>query len=268
MKLKFVILITLGLIPSLLLGQVQVAIAQIFCLDGDREGNFRRIENAIIDAVDLNADIVCFPEMSILGWINPQAHQLAHPIPGKDFYRLASLAQKYQVYICIGLAEKENDLLYDAVVLIDDTGELLLKHRKINILTELMDPPYTPGKSVQAVDTKFGKIGLLICADSFVEEILSKMKSQEPQLVLIPYGWAKEQEDWPGHGLELEKTVKNAAQKMDCWVVGTDLVGAISYGPWKGRVYGGQSIVSNHLGQVKLKCKDRDSDIQVIQIGL
>ena len=66
------------------------------------------------------------------------------------------------MFLCVGIAEKDGNALYDSAVLIDDRGTILLKHRKINILTHLMEPSYTPGKDIQAVDTRLGRIGLLI----------------------------------------------------------------------------------------------------------
>ncbi len=247
---------------------IRIAMAQIFCLDGDKSGNFARIENAVKEAKAANAQLVCFPEMALLGWVNPDAHERAGPIPGPDTDRLAALAKSYQIYISIGLAEKEGDALYDAAVLINDSGEILLKHRKVNILSELMEPPYTPGKGVQAVQTPYGKIGMMICADSFDETVKTEMKSLQPDLLIIPYGWAKEEEDWPEHGLELEKTVKKAAKEIGCPVIGTDLVGAISHGPWSGLVYGGLSVVSDASGTVLVKGKDRDRDLVILDLFL
>ncbi len=63
---------------------VRLAVCQILVIDSDREGNFRRIEYALEQAEAQHADIALFPESSILGWENPEAHRLAEPIPGKD----------------------------------------------------------------------------------------------------------------------------------------------------------------------------------------
>lgn len=247
---------------------VNIALAQVFCLDGDRSGNFIRVENAILEASEKGADMVCFPETCILGWVNPDAHQRSCPIPGADSEKLCALAREHGLYISIGLAEKDADKLFDTVVLIDKWGKILMKHRKINILTHLMDPPYTPGSEVIAVNTELGRIGLLVCADSFKEDILSEMKKEKPDIVIIPYGWAAEEDQWPAHGEELKKTVQNAAKKMECIVVGTDLVGEITHGPWSGLVYGGQSVVSDRRGYILGQCKDRDRDVQVITVRL
>lgn len=246
---------------------VKVAMAQIFCLDGDRSGNLVRMEQAIIEAKDKKADIVCFPETALYGWVNPTAHERAAPIPGKDSDQLCALAKKYEIYLCVGLAEKAGKNLHDAVILIDSDGKILLKHRKINILTELMNPPYTPGSDVATVETPFGRIGLLICADSFDSSVVNRMKAQQPDLVLIPYGWAKEEEDWPEHGEELLKTVQKAARNLVCPVIGTDLVGEISHGPWRGLVYGGQSVAVDNKGNLLARGKDRDREVVVVTIN-
>lgn len=247
---------------------VRVAAAQIFCLDGDKPGNLVRIENAMKEAQAAEVDIICFPEMALMGWVNPDAHASARPIPGKDSEALAALARKYKMYMVVGLGEKAEEHLYDAAILLDPNGKILLKHRKVNILTELMDPPYTPGKGVQVVDTEFGKLGLMICADSFVEEVKQEMTDLAPDLLLIPYGWAKEVEDWPAHGLELEKTVTSTAKAIGCPVVGTDLVGEISQGPWQGLVYGGQSLIVDAEGKVLKKGLDRDRDLLIVDLPL
>jgi len=246
----------------------KVAICQIFCLDGDRLGNFVRIENAICEAKDAGADIVCFPETALLGWVNPDAHKKACPIPGEDSDMLCKLAGDYDLHLCAGLAEKQSRRLFDSVVLIDNSGNILLKHRKINLLTELMSPPYTPGESIDVVDTKFGKVGLLICADTHDGKILKHMAALKPDLLLVPYGYAAVEDEWPGHGKELEKVVANTAKKTGAFVIGTNLVGEITKGPWKGRIYGGQSVVVDRTGRVVTTAKDRDRDINVIGINI
>jgi predicted amidohydrolase len=247
---------------------VCVAMCQIICLDGDRTGNFARIENALQEAQEAEADIACFPETALFGWVNPEAHTRAHPIPGKDSDLLCQLAEKYNIHLCIGLAEKEGDRLYDSVVLIDSRGRILLKHRKINILTNLMTPPYAPGNDVDITETKFGKIGLLICADTFKTDILKKMAALKPALVLVPYGWAAKEEQWPEHGKELQKTVSKAARMIGAPVVGVDLVGEITHGPWTGMTFGGQSVAADANGEIIAFVKDRDREVKIVHISL
>jgi predicted amidohydrolase len=187
-------------------------------IDGDREGNFRRIEYALETARAAGAAIAAFPESVILGWENPDAHHLAEPIPGRDSDRIAALAARYQLMISIGLDEKAGDLLYDSAILVDNAGRLLWKHRKLNVLAELMDPPYSQGKpeGIGAVDTAYGRIGLLICADTFDDTYVERVSCFRPDLMLIPYGWAAENEKWPNHAQKLEEVVVKRAAQWRC----------------------------------------------------
>jgi len=130
-----------------------------------------------------------------------------------------------------------------------------------------MTPPYSIGDGVQTVQTKFGIIGLMICADSFEDNLLEAMKSKHPDLLLIPYGWAAPETEWPGHGQELLKVVKKAALKVNCPVIGTNLIGQVSHGPWTGQIYGGQSVAFDPQNdQIKVG-KDRESDLVIIDLN-
>lgn len=249
---------------------VRVAMCQTLCIDNDREGNFVRIEHALMRAAESDAQIACLPETCILGWVNPDAHRRAHPLPGSqsghDESRLRALARRYRLMLAVGLAEKDGEKLYDAVVLIDRDGSLLLKHRKRNILAHLMTPPYTPGSDIQVVATRYGRIGLLICADTFSPEYLQAMRALHPDVVLVPYGWAAENDQWPEHGKQLAKTVSQAALTIGAPVVGVDLVGAITHGPWRGRTYGGQSVACDGSGKILAVARDRDVDVVTVEL--
>jgi len=249
---------------------VRLAICQILVIDGDREGNFRRIEYALEGAAAEHADIAIFPESSILGWENPDAHTMAAPIPGADSDRIANLAQKYRVMIAIGLDEKDGEHLYDSAILVDKSGKLLWKHRKINVLPELMTPPYSQGRpgDIGVVDTEFGRIAVLICADTFSDAFVERMKQLKPDLMLVPYGWAAPNDQWPGHSKQLEDLVKMRSAQVGCPMAGVDLVGEMTHGPWAGQTYGGSSFVADGTGKILLTLRDRDSDMKVIAVGV
>ena len=249
---------------------VRVALCQILSIDGDREGNFRRIEYALETAREASADIATFPESAILGWENPDAHRLATTIPGADSARIAALAKKYGLMISIGLDEKDGDRLYDSAILVDKTGRVLWKHRKLTVLPELMDPPYAEGTidGIGAVDTEWGRIGMLICADTFGDAYVERIRAQNPDLVLIPYGWAAEMDKWPRHSKNLESLVVRRAKQWGAPVVATNLVGMMTHGPWKGQTFGGASLAVDGSGGVIVTLRDRDVDVRVVEVPL
>jgi len=267
------LLISLSLLtffPVATYAKVRIAVCQILVIDGDREGNFRRIEYALQTAREQHADIATFPESSILGWENPDAHKAATPIPGADSDRIATLAKQYGLMIAIGLDEKDGDKLYDSAILVDRRGKILWKHRKLNVLPELMDPPYAKGdvEGINAVDTEFGRIGLVICADTFSDEYANRIASLKPDLMLVPYGWAETVDKWPAHERDLEELVVSRAKLWKCPVVGTDLVGEMTHGPWMGRTYGGGSVVADASGNVLSILRDRDTHVRLVDLPL
>lgn len=250
------------------MGTVRIAVGQTVCLDGDRKGNLARAAHAVAEAARAGAELVCLPEMALYGWVNPDAHKRAHPIPGQDAQRFCELARRHKVFLSIGLAEKNGEKLHDSAVLIDPAGTILLKHRKINLLTHLMTPPYTPGQDVVVVETKLGRIGILICADTHEAEILARMMELEPKLVIVPYGYAAQEDAWPAHGKVLERVVVHAAKSIGAPVVGTNVVGQITHGPWTGMTYGGHSVVADRDGKVLITAKDFDRDVQIVTLSL
>jgi predicted amidohydrolase len=249
---------------------VRVAVCQTLCIDSDREGNMRRIAYAIEESARQGAQLACFPETAVLGWVNPEAHRLADPIPGATTDRIAALAREHNLMIAIGLCEKDGERLYDSAVLIGTDGRILIKHRKMNTLPELFTPPYARGtpEQMQAVETPLGRIGMLICADTFEEALVRQAAAQSPELLIVPYGWAAKTNEWPGHGQRLIDLVSSVAKRAGCPVVGTDLVGVISAGPWKGKTYGGQSVVADAGGEILGVLRDRDVDLRVFTLSV
>jgi predicted amidohydrolase len=249
---------------------VRIAVCQILVIDSDREGNFRRIEYALERARAERADIATFPESAILGWENPDAHRMATPIPGADSERIAALARQYGLMISIGIDEKDGDRLYDSTILVDKTGRVLWKHRKLNVLANLMDPPYSVGtpEGIGSMDTEFGCIGVLICADTFIDAYAERIGQLKPDLVLVPYGFAAEVDKWAENEKELEQLVARRAREWKCPVVGTNSVGLMTHGPWKGQTFHGASVVADGSGQVLAILRDRDVDVRVVELTI
>ena len=248
---------------------LRVALCQL-SVSGDYAGNMQAVDRALGLAASDGADLACFPEACLFGWVNPDAHQLADSIPGPTSDRLGELARRHGLMVAIGVAEREGGRLYDSALLIDRDGGILLRHRKVNILSELMEPPYTPGSDASAsvVDTRLGRIGMLICADTFQDVTVGEIAAAGPQVVLVPYGWAAPLQDWPQHGANLHSWVAHTARRVQAPVVGVDAIGEIEHGPWTGYLYGGQSVVCDRTGEVILVLADREPEVRVIEIAL
>ncbi|HAK95613.1 MAG TPA: carbon-nitrogen hydrolase family protein [Planctomycetes bacterium] len=247
---------------------VKVALAQMRCVDSDAEGNFARIRAAAEAAATHEARAVFYPETADLGWVNPEAHTLAGPVPGPFTDRVAALAREFGLWIGIGLSERAEGALYDTAVLIDPRGAIVLRHRKINLLAWLMEPPYAAGDSaaIDVAETPFGRVGMLVCADSFERTLLEALARRRPDLVYIPYGWAAPKGAWPEHGFELLKTVQRAARVLEAPVLGPNCVGEITHGEWCGRTYEGLSAAADRTGLSLVQGKWNREELIVLAV--
>jgi len=249
---------------------VRVALCQIRVVDGDRDGNFERIEQALSRAASESADLAVFPESCIYGWENPVAHERATSIPGPDTDRLAELVSRFRLWVAIGLDEKAGDDLYDSAVLFDPDGRIVHSHRKVDVLPELMTPPYASGRAsdLSVVGTPWGRTALVICADTLNDPFMSALEDLQPDLVLVPYGWAAPGSDWPDHAESLASLVSARASQFNAPVVGVNAVGTMTQGPWAGFVYGGASLAALADGTVATVMADRGSDVRVVSLTL
>src|SRR5690606_18553414 len=137
---------------------------------GEAERNFERAEKLVKQAVADKADMVLLPETIDFAWTHPRSINESLPIPGAYSDLFCSWAKQYNIHICVGLTEKTDSGNYNTAVLIDNNGNLLAKYRKINLLT-VEFPFYQIGQSLSVIDTKFGKIGLNICADNYYDSL-------------------------------------------------------------------------------------------------
>lgn len=224
---------------------MRIAICQIEIVDSDARGNLARIEAAAEQARHHEADLACFPEAALLGWGNPRAMELARPIPGGHSEALCALAARFGLMVAAGLHELAGACLHNTALLIDRDGKLLHRHRKINLIDGVESPPTMPGSpdGLRVTDTRLGRIGLMICADSFIAEHRAALATQKPDVVLIPYAWAAPAADWPEHAQKLHAVIAETARDVGCPVVGADGVGIMTAGPWKDYVIGGSSAV-------------------------
>jgi predicted amidohydrolase len=221
--------------------------------------NLKNAERLVAQAAEHNADIVILPECMDIGWTHPGSLENATEIPnGKVYKKLQTLAIQNEIHICSGITEKDGDKHYNTAVFIDSKGQLLLKHRKINEL-DIGKPYYATGDRLNVIDTDFGRIGLMICADALPEDrsITTALARMAPHIILSPCAWAVP----PGfdnkktpYGDLWRDAYKPVAEKFATYIFGVSNVGPIVDGPWKGWDCIGASLAINNKGEEILQC--------------
>ncbi len=206
----------------------------------------------IEEAAAKGCDLILLPETLDLGWTHPSALLEAQPVPGVYSDFLAAAAARHGIFVCAGLTEKSDGGRYNAAIFLDPSGALLLKYHKINTLT-VEHPFYFVGQRLEVIATPFGKIGVNICADNYIDGLpighaLARMGAQ---IILSPSSWTVDYSVDESRDPYREKWIKPysiLAKAYDLVVIGTTSVGYIVGGPYEGKKMVGCSLAVDRTG--------------------
>lgn len=144
-----------------------VVLAQIKPKLGCIKENFSLIEERIQSAKEAGADLVMFPELALTGYfLKDLVPEVALRLDSPEIARLAELSR--DISIAVGFVEVTDDYrFYNSAVYLEN-GAIRHLHRKVYLPTYgLFDEQryMARGERFRAFDTKFGRMGMLICED-------------------------------------------------------------------------------------------------------
>jgi predicted amidohydrolase len=148
--------------------------------------NLEKFSEFIAKAAAQKADIVCLPEGITLAGTDLNYISASEPVPGPTTKFLGNIARKYNLYIVAGILERKGDVVYNTSVLINRTGDLAGKYRKISLPREEIDGGVTPGDSLPVFDTDFGRIGMMICWDVSFPETARTLAQKGAEVIFLP----------------------------------------------------------------------------------
>lgn len=147
---------------------MKIAVAQINSILGDVEKNIAHHIKFCDEAIKNNCDLILFPELSLTGYsLKDINFEVAiNPYKSKKFDVLKKKSKEISI-ICGFVEEDENYGVYNSSAFISE-GKITFTHKKIYPPTYGIFEEYryfSKGKECKAFDSKFGRIGILICED-------------------------------------------------------------------------------------------------------
>ena len=234
-------------------------------------------------AAKKGANIICTQELFRSQYFcqseDHEHFKLAEPIPGPSTEAFQKIAKKYGVVVIASLFERRASGLYhNTAAIIDADGKLLGIYRKMHIPD---DPLYyekfyfTPGDTgFRAWETKFGKIGVLVCWDQWYPEGARLTAMQGAEILFYPtaIGWHPGEKKEYGenqHGA-WETIQRSHAVANGCYVaavnrIGTEILPQVG-GP--GIEFWGQSFVAGTSGQILAKASTDKEEVMIVPIEL
>ncbi|KCV83316.1 nitrilase [Actibacterium atlanticum] len=161
---------------------VRAAAVQIAPDLTSRAGTIERVLNAIAEAADKGAQLIVFPETFVpyypyFSFVLPpiqqgpehlRLYEEAVVVPSAETQAVADAAKKRGVVVVLGVNERDKGSLFNAQLIFDADGSLVLKRRKITpTYHERMIWGQGDGAGLKVVDTKVGRVGALACWEHY-----------------------------------------------------------------------------------------------------
>jgi N-carbamoylputrescine amidase len=232
-------------------------------------------------AAKQGANIICTPELFRSQYFcQSEDHKnfaLAEPIPGPSTKAFQAFAKKHGVVVIASLFEKRAAGLYhNTAAVIDADGKLLGVYRKMHIPD---DPLYyekfyfTPGDTgFRAWQTKFAKIGVLVCWDQWYPEAARLTAMQGAEILFYPtaIGWHPGEKKKFGadqHGA-WETIQRSHAVANGCYVAVANRIGHERPVGGDGIEFWGQSFVAGTSGQMLARGGVNQEEVLVVPVEL
>jgi predicted amidohydrolase len=148
--------------------------------------NCRQYESLIAEAAAKRADLVVLGETLTFPGLGKRMDEVAESVPGPSTEYFGTLAKKYNLYIVAGLVERDQHLVYNVAVLIGPDGKLVGKYRKVCLPRAEIDAGICPGNEYPVFDTRFGKLGLMVCYDGFFPEVARELSNRGAEVIAWP----------------------------------------------------------------------------------
>ena len=179
-------------------------------------------------------DLLCLSEAITMVGTPASAAEVAEPIPGPLTRRLGEAAQRNHLWLVAGLMETDAGVLYNTAVLLDRTGNLAGKYRKVHLPREEWQKGIRPGQDYPVFQTDFGTVGLQVCYDYFFPENTGILALNGAEIVLAPT-WGTTFADQDGR-VEGQSIMRVRARDNGVFLVTS--------------IYDGESLVIDPMGRV------------------
>jgi predicted amidohydrolase len=178
--------------PRKNLVNLRVGAVQMYSRPDDVPGNLAKAEKFCDRAARRGVKILCFPECASTGWdvawLRDKRYRsrfYAEPVPGLIVDRLAAKAAETDMYIIFGVVEKSpkprSRKIYNTAVVVGPSEGYMGKQRKV-----FAEAVFEDGTDANVFDTRYGRIGLFICADQRSPELARLLACKGAHLLFQP----------------------------------------------------------------------------------
>jgi nitrilase len=213
------------------LNLTKVAVIQAAPVVFDREATLAKVAVLTADAAAQGAKLALFPEAfvsayprgldfgAVFGARTEQGRadfqrywESSVDVPGPATVELGCIARDNQIYLIIGVIERDGGTLYCTVLFFAPNGAMMGKHRKVMpTALERLVWGFGDGSTLPVFDTPLGKIGAVICWENYLPLMRAAMYAKGIQIYCAPTADCRE--SWTA-------SMRHIAVEGRCFVLG------------------------------------------------
>jgi predicted amidohydrolase len=140
----------------------------------------------IAEAARQKADLIVLGETLTYFGLGKSMVDAAEIVPGPTTDYFGALAKEHNLYIVVGVVERDRHLVYNTAVALGPDGQLLGKYRKVCLPRGEVAAGVAPGHDYPVFDTRFGKLGIMVCYDGFFPEVARELTNRGAEVIAWP----------------------------------------------------------------------------------
>lgn len=239
------------------MNKLKIGIIQIKT-EMDQDETLAKAERMICEAAQGGAQLVALPEMFNCPYAHSYFRTIAEKGHAKTVAAMSRWARENNIIIVGGsIPELADDgKIYNTCFVFDENGEQIARHRKAHLFD--VDMPqirfsesatFTKGNEITVFDTKYGRMGVIICFDARFPELVRATAMRGAKVIFLPAQF--NDMSGPTHW---ELIVRTRAFDNELFIVGADAAQnpCIKYKAW------GHSIVADPMGRVLASCDETE----------
>ncbi|MFP4482862.1 MAG: nitrilase-related carbon-nitrogen hydrolase [Thermovirgaceae bacterium] len=237
--------------------RINIGIIQMISLVGNVEFNTEKAAALIEKAAKEGAHFVVLPELFATGYnmevLGRDIMDLSERYYGYIYDKMSEAAKWNKVHVVAPFGSKREEMgpVYNAVQIFDDEGKEIGRYEKTH-LWDLEHLYFAEGTEYPVFETKFGKIGILVCYDMEFPEAARELRLKGAEIIFAPAAWTSEFEhDWD------MQYMKRALEN------GLFVVGVNKAGNEGGMRFLGKGKIHDHLGNTLLQLPVLEEEVAV-----
>jgi N-carbamoylputrescine amidase len=220
---------------------VTVASVQMEPRVGHKADNLVRSVQLIETAAGNGATVIVLPELANSGYVfasRDEAFSLAEDVPsGESTRSWAEIAQRLNVHVIAGIAERVGDKLYNSAVVVGPKG-YIGTYRKLHLWGDEHLFFEAGDLGLPVFHTEIGRLAAVICYDGWFPEVYRLLAMMGADIVCMPTNWVP----MPGQSQD-RMAMANTLAMANAHSNGLNIVCANRVGTERGQPFIGQSLI-------------------------